>query len=67
MKKTANDLTVPWTVSVSPRPVADPAFGVVHASGALQCQGTGMPSAGSDVTPRERINPSGTTTWSPPV
>jgi len=75
VSKNTNDLTVLSTVSASSRPVAVPVplFGVVHAGFAVQYQGTGMSIAlgddgrNGDVTPRERFNPSGTTTWSPPV
>lgn len=71
MENIRTQLPVTQTCSVSARPWAvSREFGVVKAGVVALYQGTGMPfGAGADgaLTPSARINPSGTTTWSPPV
>ncbi len=71
MKNLCTQLPVAQTRSVSARPwAASREFGALKAGVVALYQGTGMPfGAGADgaLTPTVRINPSGTTTWSPPV
>lgn len=75
MENTSPALMVEQTVSAWSRPAAAASFaavtaGVVKAAVLAQYQGTGLCFGGSvdaDLTPRVRINPSGTPNWSPPV
>lgn len=71
MEKNSPQLTVLTTFSASARPQATAAWSgrVVLAAPAARHEGTAMYFGGAtaDVTPRVRINPSGTTTWGPPV
>ena len=75
MDKHSTALMVEQTLGAWSRPDAAAAFaaitaGVVKAAVLAQYQGTGLSFGGSvdaDLTPRVRINPSGTPTSSPPV